>query len=105
MVDTIKVGGFELEDDHLAVQVKLPNGPLAAFHYCPGKHPALDEAVRVFTSALVDAVTLTMIEAIPAVPDAPDEAMKPCRICDAVTPDNTADERGFVFCAAHRPGS
>lgn len=98
------VGDFALVDGHVTVQLHLHGHTLGAMKFCleHDDHPGLVSAVEDLRSALADAVTLTMLECAPAVPDAP-PLSKPCRICDRRTPDNADDERGMTFCSDHRP--
>lgn len=102
----MEVAGFSMHGDHLDAQVDLgQHHVFSTWRFClesGDQYPGIATAVAELRAAVLDAVTLTMLD---AVPDTPDHApvVRPCRICDRVTPDNAEDPRGFVFCADHRP--
>ena len=98
------VTGFHCQGGALIAWVTLAGGTNTAWNFTHSNPttPGVTAALDSLADAVRDAVMLEMMTAVDVVPDSP-PLIAPCRICDKTRPDNTPDERGFVFCPDHRP--
>lgn len=99
----MEVTGLHVQNGRLLAWVDLPGGISTAFQFCVehDAYPGVKAAYDGLASAVVDRVTLAMMEALPEAPSSP-PLLQACRICDTRSKDNTTDPTGRTFCPEHR---